>query len=230
MARFFIDRPRFACVIALIILLGGVLSIGNLPVAQYPNIAPPSIKVSASYPGASAQTLEETVTAVIEQEMNGIEGLQSISSDSSASGSANITITFASGTDTNIAQVEVNNRVKRVEARLPEQVRRQGLRVDKATRNYMMIITLSSNDGSMDAIALGNYVNNHIIDEIRRVKGVGEAEVFGTQYAMRIWLDPIKLTAFSLTPGDVVSAVQTQNVQVAAGELGGGHRQPTEHG
>ncbi|MGC1510076.1 efflux RND transporter permease subunit [Ketobacter sp. MCCC 1A13808] len=221
MARFFIDRPRFACVIALIILLGGVLSIGNLPVAQYPNIAPPSIKVSASYPGASAQTLEETVTAVIEQEMNGIEGLQSISSDSSASGSANITITFASGTDTNIAQVEVNNRVKRVEARLPEQVRRQGLRVDKATRNYMMIITLSSNDGSMDAIALGNYVNNHIIDEIRRVKGVGEAEVFGTQYAMRIWLDPIKLTAFSLTPGDVVSAVQTQNVQVAAGELGG---------
>lgn len=220
MAHFFIDRPRFAIVIALIMLLAGVIAIGNLPVAQYPNIAPPSIRVTATYPGASAKTLEETVTAVVEEEMNGIEGLQNISSDSSSSGVANVTVTFKSGTDIDIAQVEVNNRVKRVEARLPEEVRRQGLRVDKATQNYMKIITLSSNDGSMDSIALGNYANTQIIDELRRVEGVGEAEVFGTQYAMRIWLDPIKLTSFNLTPSDVVSAIQNQNVQVASGELG----------
>jgi multidrug efflux pump len=220
MARFFIDRPIFACVIAVIILLGGSLTISDLPVAQYPNIAPPSVRVTATYPGASAQVLEETVTAVVEQEMNGIEGLLSLSSDSSSSGVANITITFSPGIDFDIAQVEVNNRVKRVEARLPEQVRRQGLRVEKATRNYMMILTISSSNGSMDAIALGNYANAYLLDEIRRVKGVGEAEVFGTEYAMRIWLDPIKLTAFSLTPEDVVAAIQSQNIQVAAGELG----------
>jgi len=221
MARFFIDRPIFACVIALIILLGGTLTVMDMPVAQYPNIAPPSVRVTATYPGASAQILEETVTSVVEQEMNGIEGLLSISSDSSSNGSANITIAFQPGTDFDIAQVEVNNRVKRVEARLPETVRRQGLRVDKATRNFMMILTISSSDGSMDSIALGNYANTFLLDEIRRVKGVGEAQVFGTEYAMRIWLDPIRLTAFSLTPTDVVSAIQSQNVQVAAGELGG---------
>ena len=221
MAHFFINRPIFACVIALMIMLGGALSVNDLPVAQYPNIAPPSVRVSATYPGASATTLEETVTAVVEQEMNGIEGLQSISSDSSSSGTANVTITFTPGTDIDIAQVEVNNRVKRVEARLPEQVRRQGIRVDKATRNYMMILTVSSSNGSMDAIALGNYANAYIVNELRRVKGVGEAEVFGTEYAMRIWLDPIKLTSFSLTPSDVVAAIQSQNIQVAAGELGG---------
>ena len=141
MARFFINRPIFACVIALLILLGGALTVQDMPVAQYPNIAPPSVRVTATYPGASAKILEETVTSVVEQEMNGIEGLLSINSDSSSSGTANITMTFNPGTDFDIAQVEVNNRVKRVEARLPEPVRRQGMRVEKATRNFLMILT-----------------------------------------------------------------------------------------
>jgi len=220
MAQFFIKRPIFACVIALIILLGGTLTVLDMPVAQYPNIAPPSVRVTATYPGASAQIVEETVTSVVEQEMNGIEGLLSVNSDSSSNGTANITIAFRPGTDFDIAQVEVNNRVKRVESRLPEPVRRQGLRVDKATRNFMMILTISSNDGSMDSIALGNYANNYLLDELRRVQGVGEAQVFGTEYAMRIWLDPIRLTAFALTPSDVAAAIQSQNIQVAAGELG----------
>ena len=221
MAHFFINRPIFAWVIALLILLGGILSIRQLPVAQYPSIAPPSIAVTATYPGASAQTLEETVTALIEQEMNGVESLQYISSNSSSDGTATVTVYFKTGTDINIAQVEVNNRVKRVEARLPEEVRRQGVRVDKATRNFMMIIAISSSDASMNATALGDYANSRLLDQIRRVKGVGEAQVLGTEYAMRVWLDPVKLTAFSLLPNDVVKAIQSQNVQVAAGEVGG---------
>ncbi|RLT95026.1 efflux RND transporter permease subunit [Ketobacter sp.] len=221
MAHFFINRPIFACVLALLIMLGGALTVMDMPVAQYPNIAPPSVRVSATYPGANAKILEETVTAVVEQEMNGIEGLLSLSSESSSNGTANITITFEPGIDFAIAQVEVNNRVKRVEARLPEPVRRQGLRVEKATRNFLMILTVSSSNGNMDSIALGNYANSYLLDELRRIKGVGEAEVFGTEYAMRIWLDPIKLTAFALTPSDVAAAIQSQNVQVAAGELGG---------
>lgn len=220
MARFFIDRPIFAWVIALLILLGGMLSLRQLPVAQYPNIAPPSIAVTATYPGASAQTLEETITAIIEQELNGIEGLLYMSSNSNSDGSATITAYFESGTDVDVALVEVNNRVKRVEARLPEDVRRQGVRVDKATRNFLMIVAISSSDGSMDATALGDYANTRILDQLRRVEGVGEAQVFGTEYAMRIWLDPVKLTAFNLIPADVVSAIKSQNVQVAAGEIG----------
>ena len=220
MARFFTDRPIFAWVIALIILLGGILSIRQLPVAQYPSIAPPSISITATYPGASANTLEETVTAIIEQEMNGIEGLLYMASNSNSDGSSTITVYFNADTDVNVAQVDVNNRVKRVEARLPEEVRRQGVRVDKATRNYLMFATISSNDGSMDATALGDYANTRVLDQIRRVKGVGEAQVFGTEYAMRVWLDPVGLTAFSLVPSDIVKAIQAQNVQVAAGEVG----------
>ena len=221
MAKFFIDRPVFAWVLAIIIMLAGVLAIRGLPVAQYPNIAPPSISITSSYPGASAKTLEETVTSVIEQEMNGIEGLLYMSSTSEASGSSTITVYFNAGTDVDIAQVEVNNRVKRVEARLPEEVRRQGVRVDKATRNYLMFVTLSSEDNSMNEIGLGNYASVKLLDQIRRVKGVGEANLFGTEYSMRVWVDPVKLTAFNLTPSDVVRAIQEQNVQVAAGEVGG---------
>ncbi len=220
MARFFTDRPIFAWVIALIILLGGMLSIRQLPVAQYPSIAPPSVAVTATYPGASSDTIEETVTAIIEQEMNGIEGLLYMASNSNSDGTSTITVYFNADTDVNIAQVEVNNRVKRVEARLPEEVRRQGVRVDKATRNYLMFATISSSDGSMDATALGDYANTRVLDQIRRVKGVGEAQVFGTEYAMRVWLDPVRLTAFALVPADIITAIQTQNVQVAAGELG----------
>ena len=221
MARFFIDRPIFAWVIALLILLAGIISIRELPVAQYPNIAPPSIAITATYPGASAKTLEETVTSIVEQEVNGIDGLLYMSSNSNSDGSATITAYFKPGTNVDEALVEVNNRVKRVEARLPEEVRRQGVRVDKATRNFLMIITIGSSDGSMDSSALSDYANTKLLDQLRRVPGVGEAQVFGSEYAMRIWLDPVKLTAYSLMPSDVVKAIQAQNVQVSAGELGG---------
>ena len=220
MARFFTHRPVFACVIALLLLLGGGLSLQQLPVTQYPSIAPPTVRVSAAYPGASAETMEETVTAIIEQEMNGLEGLQSMSSSSSANGSAEVFVIFDPEVDFDVALVEVNNRVKQVEARLPEPVRRQGVSVQKATRNFMMILALRSADASMDAIDLGNYAHTRVVDELRRLKGVGEALVFGTEYAMRIWLDPIRLTAFNLTPRDVTAAIEAQNVEVAAGELG----------
>src|SRR5690606_11291756 len=155
-----------------------------------------------------------------EQELNGIEGLLYMSSNSNSDGSATITAYFESGTDVDVALVEVNNRVKRVEARLPEDVRRQGVRVDKATRNFLMIVAISSSDGSMDATALGDYANTRILDQLRRVEGVGEAQVFGTEYAMRIWLDPVKLTALNLILSDVVSVIKSQNVHVAAGEIG----------
>ena len=201
MARFFTHRPVFACVIALLLLLGGGLSLQQLPVTQYPSIAPPTVRVSAAYPGASAETMEETVTAIIEQEMNGLEGLQSMSSSSSANGSAEVFVIFDPEVDFDVALVEVNNRVKQVEARLPEPVRRQGVSVQKATRNFMMILALRSADASMDAIDLGNYAHTRVVDELRRLKGVGEALVFGTEYAMRIWLDPIRVGPYTTGSG-----------------------------
>jgi len=188
MVRFFIDRPIFAWVIALLILLGGILSIQQLPVAQYPSIAPPSIAINATYPGASAKILEETITAVIEQELNGVEGLLYMSSNSNSDGTATITAYFDAGTDVDVALVEVNNRVKQVEARLPEDVRRQGVSVDKATRNFLLIVTVNSSDGSMDATALGDYANTRILDHLSRVESVGYVEFFGTEYEMRVWL------------------------------------------
>jgi multidrug efflux pump len=220
MAKFFIDRPIFAWVIALIISLAGILSIHSLPIAQYPNIAPPSISVSATYPGASAKTVEDTVVSIIEQELNGVDGLLYMSSSSESSGNGVITVFFETGTDINVAQVDVNNRVKRVESRLPEEVRRQGVRVDKATRNFLMFITISSSDSSMNAIALGNFAASKILDQLKRIKGVGDASLFGTEYAMRVWIDPKKLDAYNLTPSDVVAAIREQNVQIASGELG----------
>ncbi|HET8708031.1 MAG TPA: efflux RND transporter permease subunit, partial [Pseudomonadales bacterium] len=220
MARFFIDRPVFAWVIALIALLTGIISLRGLPIAQYPNIAPPMLSVTITYPGASARTLEETVTAVIEQEMNGIENMIYMSSASSAAGNAQINLTFASGTNLDVASMEVQNRIKRIEARLPEEVRRQGVRVDKTRRNFMMILTLSSPDGSYDSVALGDYATNRVLDSVRRVNGVGEATVLGTEYAMRVWIEPLKLGRYGLTMSDVMKAIRDQNVQVATGELG----------
>jgi len=221
MAKFFIDRPVFAWVLALIIVLGGLLSIVQLPIAQYPNIAPPTISVSATYPGASARTLEDTVTSVIEQELNGAPNLLYYTSTSEATGTASITIAFAPGSNVDLNSVEVQNRLKRVEARLPAEVRQQGVRVDKAGNNYMMFLTVSSRSGNADAVQLGNYVSAQVIDSIRRVPGVGSADLFGTEYAMRIWLDPARLTGYNLTPADVTAAVGEQNVQVAVGQLGG---------
>ena len=220
MPRFFIDRPIFAWVISILILMAGALSLTQLPVAEYPSIAPPSVAITATYPGASAETLQSTVTAVIEQQLNGIDGLLYMSSVSQSSGQATITIYFEPGTDPDIAQVQVQNKLQLAMPNLPAAVQQQGVTVAKATRNYLMFFTLSSKDGSLDQVALGNFIATKVLDSIRRVPGVGQADLFGTEYAMRIWLNPAKLDSFGLTAGDVVKAVQAQNVQVAAGQLG----------
>ncbi len=218
-AKFFIDRPIFAWVIALIILLGGVLALRNLPVASYPAVAPPALAITLSYPGASAQVVEETAVALIEQELNGIEHLLYMDS-SSELGRSSITLTFEAGTDLDIASVETQNRVKRAEPRLPEDVRRSGITVAKSARNYLMFVALISPDKSRDNVALGSYAAANVLENIRRVPGVGEAILFGTEYSMRLWLKSEKLQAYNLTPGDVTKAVRAQNTQLATGELG----------
>jgi multidrug efflux pump len=220
MARFFIDRPVFAWVISILICLLGGIAITRLPVAQYPSVAPPSISITANYAGASAETLSDTVTSVIEQQLNGIDNLLYMSSASDANGTVGITLYFKPGTNPDVAQVQVQNKVQLATPSLPLTVQQQGVVVAKATRNYMMFITLSSEDGSMDAIALGNYLASNVLDPLRRVAGVGEVIQFGTQYAMRIWLDPDKLGSFNLTPSDVSAAIQAQNTQVPVGQLG----------
>jgi multidrug efflux pump len=220
MARFFIDRPVFAWVIAILICVIGGIAMTRLPVAQYPSVAPPSISITANYSGASAETLSETVTSVIEQQLNGIDNLLYMSSASDANGTSIITLYFLPGTNPDVAQVQVQNKVQLATPSLPLTVQQQGVVVAKATRNYMMFIALSSEDGSMDAISLGNYLAASVLDPLRRVDGVGEVIQFGTQNAMRIWLDPDKLLSYKLTPADVTAAVQTQNTQVPVGQLG----------
>jgi len=220
MAKFFIDRPVFAWVIALFILLIGAIAVTQLPVSQYPTIAPPSIVVTANYPGASAKTVDESVTSLIEQEMNGAEGLQYIESQSEASGQAQITVTFLPGTNPDLAAVDVQNRLKRIEARLPQAVTQQGVQVNKARSNFLLFTTLSSTDGRLDPIALGDYLSRNVLNELKRVRGVGQAQLFGTERAMRIWLDPEKLVGLKLTPADVATAIRGQNAQVASGTLG----------
>lgn len=221
MAKFFIDRPIFAWVLAIVIMITGILSITQLPVAQYPAIAPPTITVGTSYPGASARTLEETVTQVIEQRMSGLDGLRYISSSSDSNGNASIELTFEPGTNPDIAQVQVQNKLQLAMPQLPQEVQRQGVRVAKSNRNFLMIATFVSEDGSMARNDIADYVFSSLQDPISRVPGVGEVQAFGSQYAMRIWLDPDKLTAFNLTPLDVSSAIQAQNAQVSAGQFGG---------
>ena len=218
-AKFFIDRPIFAWVIALIILLCGGLALRNLPVAAYPAVAPPALAITLNYPGASAQVVEETAVALVEQELNGIEHLLYMDS-SSELGVGTITLTFEAGTNLDVASVETQNRVKRAEARLPDDVRRVGVTVAKSARNYLMFIALISPDKSRDNVALGSYTAANLLENIRRVPGVGEAILFGTEYSMRLWLKPEKLHAYNLTPGDVTKAVRAQNTQLATGELG----------
>ena len=220
MVKFFIDRPVFAWVIALFILLAGALAVTQLPVAQYPTIAPPSIVITATYPGASAKTLDESVTSLIEQEMNGADGLQYIESQSEANGQATLTVTFQPGTNPDLAAVDVQNRLKRVEPRLPQAVTQQGVFVTKARSNFLLFTTLSSSDGRLDPVALGDYLSRNVLNEIRRVPGVGQAQLFGTERAMRIWIDPAKLVGLKLTPADVANAIRNQNAQVASGTLG----------
>jgi multidrug efflux pump len=220
MAKFFIDRPIFAWVIAIFIMLAGVLAITQLPVAQYPNIAPPAIAISATYPGASAKTVDESVTSLIEQEINGADGLLYTESQSQSNGSASITATFSQETNPDLAAVDVQNRVKRVEARLPQSVTQQGVQVNKSRSNFLMFITLSSTDGRLDPTALGDYLSRNILNELRRVPGVGVAQLFGTERAMRIWIDTEKLASFGLSTSEVAAAVRGQNAQVAAGGIG----------
>ncbi len=221
MAQFFINRPIFAWVIAIIIMLSGALAIKELPISQYPAIAPPQISINASYPGASAQTVEDTVTQVIEQKMNGIDNMRYMSSTSDAAGSVTITLTFDAGTDPNIAQVQVQNKLQLATPLLPQRVQQQGIQVVKSTRNFLLILGFVSEDDSMNQNDLSDYVATNIQDIVSRVEGVGEVLMFGAQYAMRVWLDPGKLNNFKITPGDVKAAIQAQNVQVSAGQLGG---------
>jgi multidrug efflux pump len=221
MSHFFIERPIFAWVIALVIMLAGLLSIFRLPIAQYPSIAPPTITITASYPGASAKTLEDTVTQIIEQRMSGLDGLRYIASASDSAGSATITLTFEAGTNPDIAQVQVQNKLKLAEVLLPQEVQQQGVTVTKSVRNFIMVIGFVSEDGSMTRTDISDYVAANVQDPLSRVPGVGEITVFGSQYAMRIWLDPNKLINYKLTPADVASAVRAQNAQISAGQLGG---------
>ncbi len=221
MAQFFIDRPIFAWVVGIIVMLAGALSIFGLPVSQYPAIAPPTISVYAAYPGASAKTLEDTVTQVIEQRMNGLDNLRYMGSSSDSAGNAQVTLTFDAGTNPDIAQVQVQNKLQLAMPQLPQEVQRQGVRVAKSVSNYLLIIGLVSGDGSMSRNDISDYAYSTLQDPISRVSGVGEVNTFGTQYAMRIWLNPDRLTQYKLTPLDVQSAVQAQNAQVSAGQLGG---------
>jgi multidrug efflux pump len=221
MARFFIDRPIFAWVVSLLITILGIVAITQLPVAQYPSVAPPSISVNTSYAGASAETLQNTVTSIIEQQLNGIDNLLYMSSSSNASGQSTISLYFLPGTNPDVAQVQVQNKLQLALPSLPQVVQQSGVTVTKSTRNYLMFFTLSSTDGSMDEIALGNYIASNVLDPIRRVTGVGEANMFGTENSMRIWLNPQKLYAFNMTVNDVIAAINAQNIQVPVGQLGG---------
>jgi multidrug efflux pump len=220
MAKFFIDRPIFAWVIALFVLVGGVVSILQLPVAQYPTVAPPAIVVTVAYPGASAKTLEDSVLTVIEQEMNGSPGLIYMESVAQANGSGTLTLTFQPGTRPELAQVDVQNRLGRATPRLPQAVTQQGVRVDQARSNFLLFTILSSDDPKFDPIALGDYAARNVLPEIQRLPGVGQAQLFGTERAMRIWLDPAKLVGFGLSTNDVTAAIRAQNAQVSSGTIG----------
>ena len=220
-SRFFIHRPIFAWVVAIVIMMAGLLSIANLPIAQYPQIALPQVSVAAFYPGASAKTVEDSVTQIVEQQMKGIDGLLYMNSTSDSSGAASITLTFKAGTDPDIAQVQVQNKLQSAVPLLPQEVQQQGLTVAKASSGFLMVVGLYSDDKSVSDTDLGDYMSSTLVDQISRVDGVGTIQNFGAQYAMRIWLDPAKLTSYSLTPTDVIAAIRAQNTQVSAGQLGG---------
>ena len=221
MARFFIDRPIFAWVIALVIMLAGGLSIMKLPISQYPTIAPPAVGISASYPGASAKTVEDSVTQIIEQNMTGLDHLLYMSAQSDSSGNVSVTLTFMPGTDPDIAQVQVQNKLQQATTQLPQIVQQQGIRVQKTTSSFLMVAGFISTDGKMGNDDLADYVVSNIKEPISRLDGVGEIQLFGSQYAMRVWLDPHKLNSYQLTPADVKSAITAQNAQIALGKLGG---------
>jgi multidrug efflux pump len=221
MSRFFIDRPIFAWVIAILLMLGGGIALNTLPVAQYPSIAPPGVSITVTYPGASAETVQNTVVQVIEQQLNGIDHLLYFSSESDKDGSITITLNFDQGTNPDIAQVQVQNKLQLATPRLPQTVQQQGIRVAKSTKNFLVVVGFRSTDGTMTSGDLADFIASTVQDPLSRTAGVGDFQLFGAQYAMRVWLDPAKLNNYSLTPGDVSTAIAAQNVQVASGELGG---------
>ncbi len=220
MAKFFIERPIFAWVIALFIMVLGLVSITQLPISQYPPVAPPSIVITATYPGASAKTLEDSVLSVVEQEMNGSPGLIYVESVAQANGTGTITLSFQTGTNADLAQVDVQNRLSRASPRLPSAVTQQGVRVDKSRSNFLLFAILSSSDPAWDPVALGDFASRSVLPEIQRLPGVGQAQLFGTERAMRIWIDPAKLLGYNLSAADVTNAIRAQNAQVSAGEIG----------
>ncbi len=221
MAHFFIHRPIFAWVIALVIMLAGIITLSKMPIAQYPTIAPPTVTVAATYPGASAATVENTVTQIIEQQMNGLDGLRYISSNSAGNGQASITLDFEQGIDPDIAQVQVQNKLQSATALLPEDVQRQGIRVTKSGASFLQVVAFYAENDSLTAADIKDFVNSTISEPLSRVAGVGEVQVFGGSYAMRIWLDPAKMNSLQITPTDVANAIRAQNSQVAVGQLGG---------
>lgn len=221
MSRYFIDRPIFAWVIAIVIMLAGIIALQRLPIAQFPPIAAPAVTISTLYPGADAQTLENTTTQVIEQQMKGIDNLRYFSSTSDAAGNLSITLTFEQGTDPDIAQVQVQNKLAQATPLLPQEVQRSGVRVAKATNDFLMVISLYSENGAHDQVDLGDFVASSLQDPVSRVDGVGDAQLLGAPYAMRVWLDPYKMGNLGLTVSDVTSALQAQNAQVSAGQIGG---------
>ncbi len=218
--RFFIDRPIFSWVIAIGILLSGIIALRGLPIEQYPSVAPPSLTIGVTYPGADAKTLEQNVTQVIEQELNGVEGFLYMASTSESNGTASINLTFEAGTDIDNAQMEVQNRLRRVEQRLPEDVRRQGISVTEANSGFLLIVAITSKSGNTDPMEVNNFANTRVLDELRRVNGVGNVQAFAPEYAMRIWLDPQKLASYNLSAAEALGAVQEQNSQTPGGQLG----------
>jgi multidrug efflux pump len=219
--NFFIDRPIFAWVIAIVIMLAGALSILQLPVSQYPSIAPPAVVINTSYPGASAKAVEESVTQIIEQKLTGLDGLLYINSSSDSFGRAAITLTFDAATNPDIAQVQVQNKLQLALPLLPQAVQQQGVQVAKSARNFLMVIGFVSKQGTLDNVDLADFIVSSVQDPLSRVSGVGEVQVFGSQYAMRVWVDPAKLNNYRLTPADIRTAIEAQNTQVSAGQLGG---------
>jgi multidrug efflux pump len=221
MSKFFIDRPIFAWVIAIVLMMVGALAIVTLPIAQYPSIAPPAVAITVTYPGASAETVQSTVVQVIEQQLSGLDHLLYFSSESDKDGSMTITLNFQQGTNPDIAQVQVQNKLQLATPLLPPEVQQQGIRVAKSAKNFLLVVGFVSNDGSVNSGDIADFIASSVQDPLSRTPGVGDYQLFGAQYAMRIWLDPGKLNNYGLTPVDVSSAISAQNVQVASGELGG---------
>ncbi|MFN7104144.1 MAG: efflux RND transporter permease subunit, partial [Pseudorhizobium sp.] len=220
MAKFFIRRPVFAWVIAIVIMLGGALAISTLSISQYPDIAPTTVRIVAVYNGASADTVEKSVTSIIEDGMTGLDDLTYMTSDSST-GSASVSLTFGNTVDPEIAQVQVQNKLQLVQSQLPDVVQQAGISVTRSTSSILMVGALVSTDGARTSVDLGDVFTTSIEDQIKRLEGVGSIDIFGTGYAMRIWLDPLKLQKYQLTPSDITAAIQTQNTQVSVGSLGG---------